>query len=43
MIRGRYELPDKILLVRACDEEFLNKFDWETLESHISEFIVGFF
>jgi hypothetical protein len=36
MIRGRYELPDKILLVRACDEEFLNKFDWETLESHIS-------
>ncbi|TNE96606.1 MAG: hypothetical protein EP326_13010 [Deltaproteobacteria bacterium] len=36
MIRGRYELPDKVLLVRACDEEFLNKFDWETLESQIS-------
>ncbi|MCO4792117.1 MAG: hypothetical protein KC493_00280 [Bacteriovoracaceae bacterium] len=36
MIRGRHDLPDKVLLVRACDEEFLNNFDWESLELHIS-------
>ena len=35
LIRGKRENPDKMLFLRVRDEEFLNQFDWETLERYL--------
>ena len=36
MIRGKYELPDKILLIKCENETFLNNFGWDGLERYLS-------
>jgi len=35
MIKGKRNLPEKILFVRAVDEEMLNNFSWEDLERYL--------
>ncbi len=36
LIRGRQKNPEKIIFVRVKNEEFLNKFDWESFERYLS-------
>lgn len=36
MIKGKYENPDSILLIRCENESFLNHFNWENLERYLS-------
>lgn len=36
MIRGKHDLPDKIILIKCENEAFLNNFEWEGLERYLS-------
>ncbi len=36
MIKGKHDLPDKIILIRCENESFLNQLDWEGLERYLS-------
>ncbi|MBL6990070.1 MAG: hypothetical protein ISR65_09845 [Bacteriovoracaceae bacterium] len=36
MIKGRTELPEKIIFLKVIDEDFLNCFDWHSLENFLS-------
>jgi hypothetical protein len=35
-IKGKYDLPDAVLLLRCENESFLNQFNWESLERYLS-------
>ena len=36
MIKGKFELPDKIIFIQSEDEEWLDNFDWNSFERYLS-------